>query len=179
MSVPFFGVLVSAAMKNGRHPPSTRWVQLAECERSDTQGFDHAWVGIEPTFSNKKAVEKWSRMAAREGGEDAYFQSSFMLSMVHDVACTIRKRYRARSKERDPGCPFAECVLEFDRDPWDVERANLRFYDEKKGDDFEVRFGMDPETFEFSIKPVPLVWLLDPSFVRFLELFIWGVPQRF
>ncbi len=159
--------------------PQTRWSQLAECERAETQSFDYAWVGIEPTFSTKKAVDKWARMASREGGEDAYFENSYMLRTVHEVAAAIRKRYRARAQQGDPACLFAECVLEFDRDPWDVERANLRFRDTKKGDDFEVRFGMDPETFEFSIKPVPLAWFLDDRFVRFLAEFVWGVPLRY
>src|SRR6185503_6246165 len=67
---------------------------------------------------------------------------------------------------------------EFDRDPWRVERANLRFSGEDGGPAFEVRFGLDPETFEFSIKPVPLAWLYDGCFVRFLSLCVWGVAEE-
>ena len=42
--------------------------------------------------------------------------------------------------------------------------------------DFEVRWTLDPETFEYSIKPVPLAWFYDRRFVAFLERFIWGAP---
>ena len=42
--------------------------------KSSSTGFDTAWVGMEPTFSSKKAVRTWARMAAKgEAGEDAYF----------------------------------------------------------------------------------------------------------
>lgn len=150
---------------------------LARARRVETQSFDDAWVGIEPTFSNKKAVKRWARCAGDERAEDAYFESAFMIDKLREVARSIKKRYRSAQKRGDAACVFADCELEFDSDPWKVERANLRFRNANRGGDFEVRLGLDPETFEFSIKPIPLVWFYDERFVRFLQLCVWDVPQ--
>jgi hypothetical protein len=152
---------------------------LRTMKASETTGFDTAWVGMEPTFSNKKAVRKWARMSAQEGGEDAYFKHPYMLRTQRMVAREIRKQYLARQKKRDSACVFDRVELERDVDQWKVERQNLVFSWSKGSDDtFEVRFGLDPETFEFSIKPVPLAWLYEADFVRFLQRFAWDIPQR-
>jgi hypothetical protein len=72
---------------------------------------------------------------------------------------------------------FARVELDDDLDQWKVRRQNLLFHWEDDNlEPFEVRFALDPETFEYSIKPVPLAWFLDERFVAFLEEFIWGVP---
>lgn len=39
-----------------------------------------------------------------------------------------------------------------------------------------MRFGLDPDTFEYSVKPVPLAWFYDERFVAFLEEFLWKTP---
>jgi hypothetical protein len=151
---------------------------LARCQRNELQSFADAWVGMEPTFSNAKAVKKWAKMAAKgKTGEDAYFEDAWMRKKLHDVGRELKKRYKAGLKAGDPACVFPDFELEVDRDPWDVERLNFRFKSGKKRDPvFEVRFGMDPETFEYSIKPVPLAWFHDDDFVRFLQKFVWDVP---
>ena len=41
-----------------------------------------------------------------------------------------------------------------------------------------MRFALDPETFEYSIKPVPLAWFYDAGFVRFLQSFVWEVAAQ-
>lgn len=155
------------------------FAQLARCKDSKTQAFSDAWVGIEPTFSNKKTVAKWAKLAAKPGGEDRFFEAKSMLAMVHDVGESIKARYKKLQRQGDPAALFKRCKLEFDKDPWGVERANLHFLGNGDGDDFEVRFGMDPETFEFSIKPVPLVWFRDERFVRFLDQLVWAIPTEF
>jgi hypothetical protein len=142
-------------------------------------GFDTAWAGLEPTFSNRKAVRKWARMAAKEGGEDAYFEDRYMLRTQRRVAREIYEEYAARRKSKDPACIFEHVELERDVDQWKVERQNLVFSRDKRSNEtFEVRFGLDPETFEFSIKPVPIRWLYEADFVRFLERFVWEIPTR-
>lgn len=142
-------------------------------------GFDTAWVGMEPTFSNKKAVRKWARMAAEEGGEDAYFEDAYMLRMQRKVARGIREEYLARRRKKDPACVFDRVQLERGVDQWKVERHSLVFsWSKRSNETFEVRLGLDPETFEFSIKPVPVAWLYEPDFVRFLQRFVWEVPRR-
>ena len=159
-----------------RDEEEQRWAQLKAAKRPETQSFAEAWVGLEPTFSDKKAVKKWGRAAERgKKGEDQYFESKHMVGTVEAVARTMRRAYRDLAANGDPGCVFERCDLELDKDPWDVLRANLSFGDGKH--EFEVRFGMDPETFELSIKPVPLAWLYDPHFVRFLDIFVWGAPK--
>lgn len=134
---------------------------------------------MEPTFSNKKAVRKWARMAAKKGGEDAYFVDAYMLRIQRKVAHEIHKEYLARRQKKDSACIFDRVELERGVDQWKVERHNLVFsWSKRSKETFEVRFGLDPETFEFSIKPVPIAWLYEADFVRFLQRFVWDVPRR-
>lgn len=164
--------------KPGSRATRDPWFEaLRRARRNDTQGFDDAWVGLEPTFSNAKAVRKWRKMSVREGGEDAYFEDRWMRKKASSVGKAIVERYRELQAAGDPACVFAHVEREVDRDPWDVERQNLHFSNAKDGPDFELRFGMDPETFEYSIKPVPLAWLYDERFVAFLQHLVFDVPR--
>ncbi len=169
------------AKRNASPSPAAGNLQsaLRSLKASGATGFDTAWVGMEPTFSNKKAVRKWARMAAKPGGEDAYFEDAYMLRMQRKVARHIRKEYLARQEKKDSACVFDRVELERSVDQWKVERQNLVFSWGRDSDEtFEVRFGLDPETFEFSIKPVPLAWLYEADFVRFLRRFVWDIPAR-
>jgi hypothetical protein len=67
---------------------------------------------MEPTFSSKKAVRKWARMAAKEGGEDAYFEDPYMLRTQRKIAHKIEKEYVARRQKKDPACIFDRVELE-------------------------------------------------------------------
>jgi hypothetical protein len=103
-----------------------------------------------------------------------------MLRTQRKVARRIREQYLERRKKKDSACFFDRVDLERGLDQWKVERQNLVFSWAKGSDErFEVRFGLDPETFEFSIKPVPLAWLYETDFVRFLQRFVWEVPERY
>ncbi len=158
---------------------SGAWFDVLErATRRDTPDFDDAWVGLEPTFSSVKAVKKWRKMSAKEGGEDAYFEDRWMLKKTEAVGKRIVDLYTELQQASDPACVFTHVEREVDRDRWDVERQNLIFQNSKRGADFEVRFGMDPETFEYSIKPVPLMWLYDERFVAFLQRFVFDVPRE-
>jgi hypothetical protein len=175
-----------------RRPADRFFAQLATCRRSERQSFADAWVSIEPTFSNAKLVKKWDRLTDREGGEKDFFEHPHVLKKLKKVARALERRYREGVQQHDPACCFKACDLQYDRDPWDVARANLRLYggaQARRGGArlrargrsgvraFEVRLGIDPETFEFSIKPIPLSWFYDARFVRFLDLIVWGVPR--
>lgn len=150
---------------------------LSRFRRTDTTSFDDAWAGMEPTFQSAKSVKKWRKMSEEEGGEDAYFLDPYMLGTQKAVAESIVNRYRRKAKQGDAGCLFSEVEREKDLDPWKVQRQNLHFsWAEKGREDFIVRFTLDPETFEYSIKPVPLLWFQDDRFVRFLQKFVWKVP---
>src|SRR6185503_1975774 len=95
------------------------------------------------------------------------------------VAKKIKKRYQGQLKEGRPHCMFARVELDDDLDQWEVRRQNLRFcWADDSLAPFEVRFSLDPETFEYSIKPVPLAWFYDERFVSFLEEFLWKVPRK-
>ena len=140
--------------------------------------FADAWVGMEPTFQTKKSVRKWAKYSKTPEGEVDYFGDEYMLATQKKVAKKIQKKYEAARAAADPSCVFAAVEVEADEDPWQVRRQNLRFHwDDRDLEPFEVRFGLDPETFEFSIKPVPLVWFYDPRFVAFLEEYVWAVPH--
>lgn len=147
--------------------------------RPEVTDFGNAWVGMEPTFQTAKSVRKWSKMAAKPGGEDAYFQDNYMLNTQRKVARTIKQRYQDQCRKGRPYCLFARVELEEELDKWGIQRQNLRFHwADAKLESLEVRFGLDPETFEYSIKPVPLVWFYDKRFLAFLEKFLWKVPYR-
>jgi hypothetical protein len=134
---------------------------------------------MEPTFQTEKSVRKWQKMSAEQGGEDAYFLDDYMLKTQRKVAQTIKKHYQAQRQEGRDHCMFARVELNDDLDQWQVRRQNLLFHWADHGlEPLEVRLSLDPETFEYSIKPVPLAWFYDERFVAFLEKFLWKVPRK-
>ncbi len=150
---------------------------LSTFRRPDATDFANAWVGMEPTFQTKKSIKKWRRMADTPEGEDAYFTSGHMLKTQSKVATAIKKRYDACQKAQHPFCLFQSVDISTGLDQWKVVRQNLNFHWPKdEHEPFVVRFTLDPETFEYSIKPVPLAWFYDDRFVGFLEEFLWKVP---
>ncbi len=152
---------------------------LSRFRRPDRPAFADAWVGMEPTFQSRKSVEKWHAYAAKEGGEDAYFLDRYMLGTQKRVAKAIEKRFSKRRREGAAQAFFARVERQEDVDPWKVKRQNLHFHWANDAlPDFEVRFTLDPETFEFSIKPVPLAWFEDERFVAFVEEFVFRIPQK-
>lgn len=151
---------------------------LADFRKNETTDFGHAWAGNEPTFQSKKSIKKWAKFAAKgEVGEDAYFHDDYMLKTQKRVAKRIEKSFKKLKAEGQAACIFDRVTRKGDLDQWNVQRQNLKFH--WPGDEFEpfeVRFGLDPETFEYSIKPVPVAWYYDDRFVDFLEAFVWQPP---
>lgn len=139
--------------------------------------FDDAWVGIEPTFQSKKCIKLYEKLEHDEGGEDAYFTHPYMTDKVKDVAKDIAKRFqKAKKRGASWAALFNDVEVKNDVDPWNVLRAECRF--DYGGDDtFDVKFGMDPSTFEFGIKPLPVAWLLEEEFVTFLQELVFDVPM--
>jgi hypothetical protein len=142
------------------------------------QSFDDAWVGMEPTFQTAKAIKKWRKLCALgEPGEDLYFKDEYMLGTQRDVARAIARRFEKKKADGAAWCMFDEVEVEEELDQWKVTRQNLKFrWADRALEDFECKWTLDPETFEWSIKPVPLAWFYDARFVRFLEELMWGVP---
>ena len=150
---------------------------LATFRQPTTTGFDNAWLGMEPTFQTRQSVAKWKKMSAVEGGEDAYFETKYMLGVTKRAADGIKRAYQRARKAGAPHAMFRRVEVKSDLDQWEVRRQNIIFHwPGDKHEPFEVRFGLDPETFEYSIKPVPVVWLYDERFVRFMQEFLWDVP---
>src|SRR6185295_14401638 len=95
------------------------------------------------------------------------------------VARAIVNRYRARRKRGDEACMFRRVRVKEEPDQWEVLRQSLKFnWADEKLEVFKVRFTLDPETFEYSIKPVPLAWFYDERFVAFLEEFVWKRSRK-
>jgi len=164
-------------------PPDPMCAVLATFRERDRTDFANAWVGIEPTFQSKKSIKKWHTLAAvGTAGEDAYFEDDYMLGTQREVAKRIEKRYNERRKDEGASgaaTPFARCDRKEQLDQWGVVRQNLGFkWGDKALESFNVRFTIDPETFEYSIKPVPVAWFYEPRFVQFLDDFLWREPQR-
>src|SRR4029078_11223687 len=88
-------------------------------------------------------------------------------------------RYRERLQAgNDPVCLFNRVELSDSHDPWGTRQQKLEFFwADETIDSFEACLGIDPETFEYGIKPVPLAWFYEPLFVAFLDEFLWQVPQ--
>ncbi|HXG12329.1 MAG TPA: hypothetical protein VNK04_21415 [Gemmataceae bacterium] len=152
---------------------------LATFRLPEKTDFADAWVGMEPTFQTAKSIRKWRELSATPEGEDEYFTDGYMLSTQKKVAKAIKKKYEKWRKEKHPYCMFDRVERDQDRDQWKVRRQNLIFHWADEGlEPFVVRFTLDPETFEYSIKPVPLAWFYDDRFLGFLEEFLWKVPQK-
>ncbi len=159
--------------------PDPMTSSLARFRDPEATGFDAAWVGIEPTFQSRKSVQKWRTMAEEPGGEDAYFVDRYMLATQKRIAQGIKRKYQSHLAAEQPYCMFARVERDDDLDQWQVRRQGLVFHwSDAALEPFEARVSLDPETFEYSIKPVPLAWFYDDRFVAFLHHFIWKVPQK-
>lgn len=149
--------------------------QLARALDPERVSFDDAWVGIEPTFQSKKCIKLYEKL---EDDEDTYFAHPYMTEKVRAVAKDIGKRFHKAKKNGAPWAAlFDDVEVRDDVDPWNVLRAECRF--DYGGDDtFDIKFGMDPSTFEFGIKPLPVAWLLEEEFVTFLQELVFDVPAE-
>jgi hypothetical protein len=140
-------------------------------------GWEHGWVGLEPTFQSRKSIRKWHDLSRTKEGEDAFFVDKYMLRKQLEVARAIVDRYNEKRRKGKKCAPFARVKLERELDQWKVRRENPHFYWNADGlENFEAKWALDPETFEWSIKPVPVAWLYEEPFVLFLEEFVFGVP---
>ena len=152
---------------------------LAAFRDPEATDFDAAWVGMEPTFQSRKSVRSGTAMAEKPGGEDAYFLDRYMLKTQRRIAEAIKHKYDKHRAAGQPYCMFESVDRDDDLDQWQVRRQGLVFrWPDAELEPFEVRVALDPETFEYSIKPVPLAWFYDERFVAFLQQFIWNVPQK-
>jgi hypothetical protein len=151
---------------------------LADIHRTSRSELRYGWCGMAPTFTNRKALRLWTKFSATGTDEDElrFFEHPYMQGMAKRATKTMQKKYRAALRRGEPWCLFDTVERAEDVDQWGIERQNLHFRSSGEDRAFTVRLGLDPETWEFSIKPVPLVWLYDARFVRFLQELVFDVP---
>lgn len=140
--------------------------------------WDSAWFGMEPTFTNRKTLKLWRRAAKREENESKFFWNRDVLKLQEKIAVSMERRYKRARRRGEPWCFFDHVTRETDLDQWGVKRQNLHFVCNGAEPVFTVRFGLDPEVYEFSIKPVPVAWLYDARFVDFLQELVWDIPFK-
>ena len=102
----------------GKPAPVPFTALLSDVIRTDTLDFRHAWVGMEPTFSNKKTLKLWRKNAATEESELTFFDHPYVLGMEKAVAQAMRKKYRAAQKKGADWCLFDEVERKRDLDQW-------------------------------------------------------------
>ncbi|HMU39531.1 MAG TPA: hypothetical protein PKE31_11025 [Pseudomonadota bacterium] len=158
-------------------PPET--AILTEVRDPAHTDWDRAWFGMEPTFTNRKTLKLWRRFSRTEKTEVKFFNDRYVLKMQERVVRAMERRYKKGQRRGESWCFFDKVEREEDVDQWGVRRQNLHFRCRGAEPAFTVRFGLDPEVFEYSIKPVPVEWLYDPRFVQFLQELVWEVPLRY
>ena len=139
-----------------------------------------AWVGLEPTFTDKKVVKLWERLAGDAAGQARFFTHKYLLGREKAVAKGILGSYRQAQQQQAPWCLFDRLGRREKLDDWQVPCQDLGF--RCHGDDsphhaLHLRIGMEPATLKYRIQPVPLSWLYDARFVRLLQELVWDVPQ--
>lgn len=167
----------NARRKEEAPRPDDFWSSTQQIARlPTTTAISEMWIGLEPTFSSRKTVELWQALAVDAEGEVEFFSKPAVLKKQRTLAKRIRDTYREALEEGDDAAVFESVTLEKAIDPWGVERRELEFRCSGDGE-FEVKVGLDPETFEFNLKPVPLLWLYETRFVRFLQKFVWDASE--
>lgn len=148
--------------------------KIAAVGAVEGDSFDDAWIGLEPTFQTKECVELFTKLEDRE---EEYFAHPHMVGTVRDVGDDMAARYRRALLANEPWALFSKVDVEEGKDDWNLFTKKLSFTMDGAREPFELQLGMDPATFELSMRPLPLAWLYDDRFVRFLDELVFEVPQ--
>lgn len=151
---------------------------LATYRKPERQGFEDAWVGLEPTFQTRRSVKLYAEL---EDDDERYFVHPYMIGKIRAVARRIERRMTKNlgRKRPPPWCLFAGVKRTTTKDKWGDFRQQLDLrWPDRALEKLELKIGMDPSTFEYGIKPVPVQWLYDDRFVTFLEEIVWGAPRK-
>ncbi len=143
-------------------------------EKPVGDSFAEAWIGLEPTFQTKESVELFTQL---EDDEEKYFEHPHMLQTVKQVGDEMAARYRRAQQERAPWTLFEDVFVTEGKDDWGLFSKTLTFKMAGAAEPFVLQMGMDPATFELSMRPLPLAWLYDERFVSFLDAIVYGVPH--
>lgn len=164
-----------------RDPPAQRVPgdlvdALERAREPSSPSFSDAWIGLEPTFQSMECIELFAELEDKD--EDRYFTSATLLKKERKIAKTMQRFYEKKLAARKSWCIFDDVERIKCRDPFGVERQALRFqWKDDLAEPMELAIGLDPATFEYGLKPVPLEWLYDDRFRKLLDRLIWGVSH--
>lgn len=136
--------------------------------------FDDAWIGLEPTLQTKECVTLFNEL---EDDDAAYFGHPHMQGTVDAVGSAMVARYRQAQQRKEAWAFFDDVNGASYVDDWNLKAHRLTFQLQGSSEPFVITFGMDPATFEMALRPLPLAWLYDARFVRFLDELVFHAPE--
>lgn len=158
-------------------PPLTAALtQVRDSARSD---WDSAWVDLSPTFTDPKAVKLWERLSADTAGEERFFSHKHLLRTEKALAKELHGKYRQAQAEKQSWCLFDQCTRAAGQSASQVPAFDLGFRcqdDDHPDHTLQLRVGLLPAAWSYDIQRVPLTWLYDRRFVRFLQELVWDIP---
>ncbi len=149
--------------------------QMEAVEQPVGDSFDDAWIGLEPTLQTRECVTLFTEL---ENDEERYFSHPHMVETVRKAGAAMAARYREGKKKQESWALFDDVTDVEDQDDWELTAHKLTFSLQGAPEPFQVVFGMDPATFEMSLRPLPLAWLYDERFVGFLDEIVFQAPQK-
>ena len=171
--LPGFAPPLAAALSEVRDPSRSDW--------------ESAWVTLTPAFTDKKTAKLWERLAGPESGasgengaagEAKFFAHKNTLHLEKSAAKALASKYRQAQQSKEPWCLFDSCERQEAPDPRRGPRRSLLFSGRgESASGLRLHLGMAAGTLAFCLGPVPLRWLYDPRFVRFLQELLWDVPR--
>lgn len=161
----------------GPEPPYT--ALLDKVRDPQPTDWEHAWVGLAPTFSSRELLKRW-KAATKKGSRQAdFFHHPEVRKLQRAVARAVARTYQRAQRRGESYCLFDRVERDESIDPHGQPRQHLHFFCRGGGPAFTVRLGPSPEVLEYSLQPVPLTWLYDPRFVELLQALVWDVPASF
>ena len=151
----------------GPEPPYT--ALLDKVRDPQPTDWEHAWVGLAPTFSSRELLKRW-KAATKKGSRQAdFFHHPEVRKLQRAVARAMERTYQRAQRRGESYCLFDRVERDESIDPHGQPRQHLHFFCRGGGPAFTVRLGPSPEVLEYSLQPVPLTWLYDPRFVELLQ----------
>jgi hypothetical protein len=151
---------------------------LAEVRQPTRADWDSAWVTLTPAFSEKKTAKLWERLSRTAVGEDKFFSHKSTLHLEKVTAKALLNKYRQAQQSKEPWCLFDSCERQQEPEAQLGRRRSLLFSGRGEGQSgLRIHLGMSAGTLRFHVAPLPLRWLYEPRFVRFLQELLWEVPR--
>lgn len=160
-----FGRPLAALLTQMRDPAAVEW--------------ENAWVSLAPAFAEKKATKLWHRIAAAGADERRFFAHKHTLHLEKALAKALIGKYQKAQTKKEPWCLFDSCERQDTLDAHHGRSRGLVFRCDDNGapcDALRIHITSGPGALCCQVDPIPLRWLYDPRFVRFLQELLWDVP---